>query len=57
MTAYHANYFAHELTKRCPFDSAGKLAASLADAQVDLNPIKVMFIDLNHRMSFQLREL
>jgi len=57
MTAYHANYFACELTKRCPSDSVGKLAASLADAQVDLNPIKVMFIDLNHRMSFQLREL
>src|SRR5205809_3547573 len=37
-TAYHAKYFAHELTKRCPSDSIGKLAASLSNAQVDLNP-------------------
>jgi len=29
MTAYHAKYFAHELTKRCPSDSVGKLAACL----------------------------
>ncbi|MGB7793360.1 MAG: hypothetical protein WBL39_19355 [Terrimicrobiaceae bacterium] len=36
MTAYHAKYFAHKLTKRCPSDSGGKLAASLPDAQVDL---------------------
>jgi len=41
MTAYHAKYFAHELTKRCPSDSVGKLAASLADAQVDLNPHQI----------------
>ena len=40
-TAYHAKYFAHELTKRCPSDSIGKLAASLANAQVDLNPHQV----------------
>src|SRR4051812_49435747 len=38
---YHAKYFAHELTKRCPSDSVAKLAASLADAQVDLNPHQV----------------
>jgi ERCC4-related helicase len=41
LTDYHAKYFAHELTKRCPSDSVGKLAASLADAQVDLNPHQV----------------
>jgi len=41
MTSYHAKYFAHELTKRCPSDSVGKLAASLADAQVDLNPHQI----------------
>jgi len=40
-TGYHAKYFAHELTKRCPSDSVGKLAASLADAQVDLNPHQI----------------
>ncbi len=37
-TPYHAKYFAHELTKRCPSDSLEKLAGALADAQVDLNP-------------------
>jgi ERCC4-related helicase len=40
-TAYHAKYLAHELTKRCPSDSLQKLAATLADAQVDLNPHQV----------------
>ena len=38
LTDYHATYYAHELTKRCSSDSIEKLAASLADAQVDLNP-------------------
>jgi adenine-specific DNA-methyltransferase len=38
LTNYHAKYFAHELTKRYPSDSVEKLAATLADAQVDLNP-------------------
>lgn len=41
LTDYHAKYFAHELTKRCPSDSVEKLAAVLADAQVDLNPHQV----------------
>jgi SNF2 family DNA or RNA helicase len=41
ITPYHAKYFAHELTKRCPSDSIGKLAASLSDAQVDLNPHQI----------------
>src|ERR1700736_1509285 len=40
-TAYHAKYFAYELTKRCASDSMEKLAASLADAQVDLNPHQI----------------
>src|SRR5439155_1625013 len=40
-TAYHAKYFAHELTKRCSSDSLQKLAVSLADAQVDLNPHQI----------------
>ncbi len=38
---YQAKYFAHELTKRCPSDSLQKLAATLADAQVDLNPHQI----------------
>jgi ERCC4-related helicase len=41
ITDYHAKYYAHELTKRCPSDSTEKLAASLMDAQVDLNPHQV----------------
>src|SRR5471032_2303000 len=40
-TAYQAKYLAHELTKRCPSDSLHKLAATLADAQVDLNPHQI----------------
>jgi len=41
ITVYHAKYFAHELTKRCPPDSVEKLAGALVDAQVDLNPHQV----------------
>ena len=41
LTDYHAKYFAHELTRRCPSDSVEKFAAALADAQVDLNPHQV----------------
>ena len=41
LTDYHAKYYAHELTKRCSSDSLEKLTASLADAQVDLNPHQV----------------
>src|SRR5881628_1266679 len=40
-TAYHAKYFAFELTKRCASDSMEKLAASLSDAQVDLHPHQI----------------
>lgn len=41
LTDYHAKYFAHELTKRCPSDSIEKLAGAVAGAQVDLNPHQV----------------
>lgn len=41
ITPYHAKYFANELTKRCPSNSIEKLASSLADAQVDLNPHQI----------------
>ena len=41
LTAYHAKYFAYELTKRCPSDSIEKLASALVDAQVDLNPHQI----------------
>jgi ERCC4-related helicase len=40
-TAYHAKYFASELTKRCSSDSIEKFAVSLSEAQVDLNPHQV----------------
>ena len=40
-TAYHAKYFAYELTKQCAADSVEKIAALLADAQVDLNPHQI----------------
>jgi ERCC4-related helicase len=41
LTPYHAKYFAYELTKRSSSDSMQKLAATLVDAQVDLNPHQV----------------
>jgi ERCC4-related helicase len=41
LTDYHAKYFAHELTKRCPSDSIEKLAGAVAGAQVDLNPHQI----------------
>lgn len=41
LTDYHAKYLAHELTRRCASDNVEKLAAVLADAQVDLNPHQV----------------
>src|SRR5581483_5615333 len=41
MTAYHAVFLAHELTKRAPSDSVERLANALADAQVDLNPHQI----------------
>jgi SNF2 family DNA or RNA helicase len=41
LTDYHAKYLAYELTRRCPSDSADKLAGAVAGAQVDLNPHQV----------------
>ncbi len=41
ITPYHAKYFAYELTKRYSSNSLQKFTASLADAQVDLNPHQV----------------
>lgn len=41
LTAYHAKYYAHELTKRCSSDSIEKFSATLHDAQVDLNPHQI----------------
>ena len=41
LTPYHARYFACELTKRSSSNSLHKLAPSLLDAQVNLNPHQV----------------
>jgi ERCC4-related helicase len=41
LTPYHAKYIAHEITKRSSSDSIQKLASTLVDAQVDLNPHQV----------------
>jgi ERCC4-related helicase len=41
ITDYHAKYFAHELTRRCPPNSLEKLAGTVVSAQVDLNPHQV----------------
>ena len=41
LTAYHAKFYAHELTKRSSSDSVDKLASALSDAQVDLNPHQI----------------
>lgn len=40
-TDYHAKYYAHVLTQRHSGDSPDKLASSLADALVDLNPHQI----------------
>ena len=41
LTDYQAKHLAYELTKRCASDSVEKLAATVAGAQVDLNPHQV----------------
>ena len=40
-TAYHAKLFAHELMRRHSASDSEKLAGTLLDAQVDLNPHQV----------------
>ena len=40
-TAYHSKYLAYELTKRVGSDQADKLAQSLSNATVNLNPHQV----------------
>jgi hypothetical protein len=40
-TAYHAKYFAHELTRRRPSGADDRLSQSLFDAAVDLNPHQI----------------
>jgi ERCC4-related helicase len=40
-TAYHAKYYAHELTKRSATNGIEKISRSLFDASVDLNPHQI----------------
>lgn len=41
ITAYHAKYCAHELTRRHAADGVDRLSQSLFDASVDLNPHQI----------------
>ncbi|NOJ28359.1 MAG: ATP-dependent helicase [Nitrososphaera sp.] len=41
ITAYHAKYFAHYLTRQVPSHETDRLSMSLFDASVDLNPHQV----------------
>lgn len=41
LTPFHAKFIAYQLTKRSSSDSLEKLASTLLDAQVDLNPHQV----------------
>lgn len=40
-TAYHAKYYAHELTRRHAAEGVDRLSQSLFDASVDLNPHQI----------------
>ncbi len=40
-TAYHARYYAHELTRRHSADGVDRLSQSLLNASVDLNPHQI----------------
>jgi ERCC4-related helicase len=41
ISAYHAKYYAHELTRRHATDGVDRLSQSLFDASVDLNPHQI----------------
>lgn len=41
ISAYHAKYYAHELTRRHAADGVARLSQSLFDASVDLNPHQI----------------
>lgn len=41
ITAHHAKYFAHQLTKQLSTDNPEKFALTLLDAQVELKPHQV----------------
>src|SRR5919106_2498852 len=41
VTAFHAKYFAHDLTRQAPPGAVDQLSMSLFDASVDLNPHQI----------------
>ena len=41
ISAYHAKYYAHELTRRSAADGVDRLSQSLFDSSVDLNPHQI----------------
>lgn len=41
ISAYHAKYYAYELTRRHEADGVDRLSQSLFDASVDLNPYQI----------------
>jgi hypothetical protein len=53
ITAYHAKYFAHDLTRQAPSNDPDRLSMSLFDATVDLNPhqIEAAMFALNSPLS------
>ncbi len=50
ISAYHAKYYAHELTRRHAADGVDRLSQSLFDASVDLNPhqIELVLIEIRN---------
>ena len=41
LSAYHAKYYAHELTRQVAGNDIDRLSTSLFDASVDLNPHQI----------------
>ena len=56
ITDFHAKYFAYEITKRCSSGSVERLAAVLADAQVDLNPHQFPWRAQRHPRPVKMRD-
>ncbi len=59
ITDCHAKYFAHELSKRHSVADAEKLAGTLFDAQVDLNPhqVEAALKDLDEQIKALKKEI
>ncbi len=53
ISAYHAKYYAHELTRRHAADGVDRLSQSLFDASVDLNCWRRFKIEPPCRLNFE----